>query len=131
MIKGIMNSIKNSFGSNNCQINGSSSTTINGKTYKGNNISINGNKVTIDGVLQTDELGTTITVVVQGNCESIESSSGDITVEGSCRDINTASGDVKVLGDVNGDISTMSGDVDIKGSHSGKIKTMSGDVSYR
>lgn len=107
--------------------------TINGQRIvtNGGSISVIDGKVTIDG--KDVDLGQfkekVINIVVEGNVDSITSSSADITVNGSTGAINTQSGDVKVKGDVAGSVSTMSGDVTVKGKVEGNVKTMSGDIN--
>lgn len=106
---------------------------INGQriTTSGGSISVIDGKVTIDG--KNVDLGQfsekVINIVVEGNVNSITSSSADVTVNGGTGAINTQSGDVKVKGDVTGSVSTMSGDVSVKGKVEGNVKTMSGDIS--
>lgn len=108
---------------------GSSSITIDGKTFTGRNIKIINDKVIVDGVEQEDSLVGPVSVTVNGDAERIETVSGSVEVSGSCSAVKTMSGDVR-CGDVKGDVGTMSGDVTC-GSVSGQIKTMSGDVRMR
>lgn len=106
---------------------------INGKRIvtSGGSISVIDGKVIIDG--NDVDLGQfsekVINIVVEGNVNSITSSSADVTVNGGTGSINTQSGDVKVKGDVAGSVSTMSGDVNVKGKVEGNVKTMSGDIN--
>lgn len=93
-----------------------------------NNVSINGKKVIVDGVVQSGELVGEIHVVVHGDVDSINMGSGDVTAL-NVGGIRTGSGDVKCA-DVYGSINTGSGDV-ICGSVSGSVSTMSGDISQR
>jgi len=106
---------------------GGSSVTIDGRTFTGRNISISGDKVVIDGVEQGGTLVGPISVVVNGNADSVETGSGKVEVSGSAGRVKTMSGDVK-CGAVTGDVGTMSGDVTC-GPISGSVKTMSGDIS--
>lgn len=106
---------------------------INGKkiTTSGGSISVINGKVIIDG--DDVDLGQfkekVINIVVEGNINSVSSSSADVTVNGSSGAVTTSSGDVKVKGDVAGSVTTMSGDVNVKGKVDGSVKTMSGDIS--
>ena len=102
---------------------------INGKSYKGNNVVIVGDKVIIDGVTQDAEIGQTVNIEIEGNVEKIENEVGDITVRGGAGTIKTASGDIS-CGDVGGSVSTMNGDVDC-GNVGGSVSTMNGDISRR
>ena len=105
---------------------GGSSITIDGRTFTGRSVSINGDKVIIDGVEQEGTLVGPISVTVNGNAESVENGSGKVEVTGSVGRVKTMSGDVR-CGDVQGDVGTMSGDVTC-GAISGNVKTMSGDI---
>lgn len=107
------------------------SIVINGNSYSGRNITINNNKVIIDGVVQTfDE--TEINIVINGDVEGgVELSSGDITIGGSVSGkVSTKSGDIRIAGNTTGDVSSMSGDVNC-GSVVGDIRTVTGNVVSR
>ena len=122
-------------GSNKTQITGNQSgtCTINGKTYKGNNISIIDGVIYIDGKIadkSNASLNTTIIVKITGNVDSISTESGDVEVTGHAGKISTGSGDVST-GNCAGAISTGSGDVEINGQVYGSVKTGSGDIRYR
>ena len=102
--------------------------TIGGKTYVGNNISINNNVVKIDG--KVTECGHPYTISVSGDVDKLEVDACEsVTVVGSVQSVKTMSGDVK-CGDVRGGVQTMSGDVDAK-VISGPTTTMSGDITVR
>jgi len=103
------------------------SVTIDGRTFSGRSISITGDKVIVDGVEQLGTLVGPISVVVNGNADSIETTSGKVQVEGSAGRVKTMSGDVR-CGDVQGDVGTMSGNVTC-GAIAGSVKTMSGDIT--
>ncbi len=115
----------------NISMSGSNSVVINGQRFSGSNISINGDKVIIDGK-EVEGIVTEpkITVVVEGNVESIETTSGDVHVNGDVlKYVNTTSGDIEVDGGVGGSVETVSGDVDVKGGVNGNIRTVSGDIN--
>lgn len=102
--------------------------TINGVEYSGNNVSVRGDKIIIDGkeIMSTD-ISTVFNISVEGNVASIDNSSGTVT----CNDagsVSTQSGDVVVSGSVNGNVETMSGDVTVAGHIKGNTETMSGDI---
>lgn len=101
---------------------------INGVTYSGNNISINADKVVVDGEtkIELKEKNITINILsaveeLQANCKSIVAWSGS-----SIGSIRTVSGDVS-CGDVSGSINTISGDVKCK-KINGSVNTISGDI---
>ena len=108
--------------------NNSSYVSINGVEYRGGNISISGDKVIIDGVVQdgTQLIGP-IEVNVFGNIEKLVTSSGDVKVDGGIGNIMTSSGDVEISGNVSGNVQTSSGDVRC-GSIGGNVNTVSGDI---
>lgn len=106
---------------------GGASVSINGQVFSGRkSISIVGDKIVIDGVEQGQSLVGPISVVVNGNAESVETTSGSVEVTGSAGRVKTMSGDVH-CGDVSGDVGTMSGDINCR-TVSGNAKTMSGDI---
>lgn len=130
----IMNSIQ-TFGNNSTIISGdgTSSCTINGKTYTGKSVSIINNVVYVDGKeVDTSYSGKPIivNVVVEGNVESVSTSSGNVEIRGSVTNISTKSGDVSVQKNCIGDISTVSGDIQILGTVYGSCKSTSGDIMH-
>jgi len=104
--------------------------TIDGRDFEGRNITINGDKVVVDGEVQDGSLVGPVYVTVQGDAESVETTSGNVRVDGSCREVKSSSGDI-ICHDVAGDVRTMSGDVEVSGSIGGSASTMSGDVIQR
>lgn len=105
------------------------SVTINGVTYGGRNIQIKQGRVFVDNVYQGADVVGSVTVAVNGFCESASTGSGDIIVNGSANSVVTGSGDVQ-CSDVRGSVSTASGDVSCKAVY-GNISTASGDISKR
>ena len=101
---------------------------VDGREFIGNNVSISGNRITVDGVRQDGELVGDIDVTVLGSVKRIELASGTIKCE-NVGNISTQSGDVD-CNHVTGSVSTMSGDVDC-GDISGNVSTMSGDVTHK
>lgn len=115
--------------------NGVSKVTINGVTriIKGNNISIQNNKIFVDGKEYIDEenidlmSSKIINITINGDIESIDTA-GDLNVIGNCGNIDCA-GSCKIEGDVNGDIDC-AGSCNINGKHIGKIDAC-GSVSIK
>lgn len=109
------------------------SVTINGVSYTGNNIKINGSgEVIVDGVSQTTVESKNISVYVNSeSCGDITTLSGDVVIESGCvvGDIKTVSGDVTCHSTVDGNVNTVSGDVTTFGNIHGNVKTVSGDIS--
>ena len=122
-----------------------SSIIINGKSYIGGSVSVSKNKITIDGTDVTpDTKVVNITVngdvdkvsadycekiIVNGNANTLTTTSGDIECKDVTGDIKVTSGDIE-CGNVGGSIQTVSGDVKAE-NVSGKVTTLSGDIKYR
>ena len=109
--------------------------TVNGKTYNlpNGNVSVIGNIVYCNGKIVTDcdEFDAKeITIIVQGDNNTVSSDGADITVNGNANNVSTKSGDVKISGNAN-EVSTVSGDIEVMGSIHGNCKTVSGDIKPR
>jgi len=104
---------------------------INGKTYRGNNISINNNIVIIDGkrVDEDDQKMINITIY---NIESIKVDvCNSLVVKGTVGgNVETMSGDIDITGEVKGNVTTSSGDVSCGNIH-GDVTTSSGDIKFK
>lgn len=105
------------------------SITVNGTTYTGGSIHINGDQVIIDGVVQSQILTGPISLVVNGDCGDIDAGAGDIKITGNAGKIRTGSGDVE-CGDVSGSVQAGSGDVHCT-TIGGSVQTGSGDIYRR
>lgn len=104
---------------------------INGRTYSGNNIQISNNRVIIDGkdVTGDHKDEKVINISVEGNIESLDVGyCQKISVKGDCGRVKSASGDVKITGNVTGDVSAQSGEIEIGGNVGGSVSTQTGDV---
>lgn len=102
-----------------------SSVTIDGRSFQGRDVIINGDKVTVDGVEQEGNLIGDVNIEVHGDVEHLENDCGKVVARNVKR-INTMSGDIE-CGDVEGSVETMSGDIRC-GTVGGSVSTMSGDV---
>lgn len=101
--------------------------SINGVKYQGNNVSIKGGVVTIDGKSPTPvEDYKTITVVVHGNLQALSLDEGSVKVEGDVGNIKTVNGGVQIKGDVV-NVQTVNGNVDC-GDVSGPVNTINGNI---
>lgn len=100
---------------------------INGVRYEGNNVTVNGDKIIIDGNVVNPEDAKEYHIEVHSDNATVHSDSGKITVHGNADKVNTMSGSVDVGGSVNGNVSTMSGTVR-SGSITGNVSTMSGSI---
>ena len=104
---------------------------INGKVYYGNNVTINNNKVYIDGKLQDTGEDKQINIVVEGDVTELKvDACNEVKILGNSGSISTVSGDVNIKGGVSGNVTTVSGDVSC-GSIGGSVKTVSGDINHR
>ena len=102
---------------------------INGKSYSGRSITINNNKITIDGKDATPEKALQIDIKVEGDIDTLKVDQANIvTVTGQVSSVSTMSGNVKIEGDVSGSVKTMTGDVTCK-QIKGNVSTMSGDIN--
>lgn len=108
-------------------LSSNSSVTINGKTYVGSNITINGNKVSVDGNVVEEAVN--IHINVTGNVEKINIT-GDIEVHGNVGSAKTGAGDIDIIGDVSGDVETGAGDIVIKGNVAGNVETCAGSIHH-
>lgn len=107
--------------------------TVNGVEVSGQNITIEGNQVFVDGKPVEVEQQKQITITINGDCDSVETTSGDVTVSGVAGSVKTMSGDVDVVGSsgIKGSVKTMSGDVSANGTIGGNVSTMSGDIRHK
>lgn len=99
--------------------------TVNGKTYSGNNVSINNGDIYIDGNSVGATQETVINITVNGDIDSLENTCGEVNARNVGK-IKTTSGDIN-CGDVNGNINTVSGDVRCR-AVMGDVETISGDI---
>ena len=98
---------------------------IDGREFKGRNVSISNNKVTIDGVVQDGELQGDVNIQIYGDVDTLDNASGVVTCN-NVGSLKTMSGDVECK-DISGNVKTMSGDVTAQ-SIGGSVDTMSGDI---
>lgn len=113
----------------NAIINGveSNSVTINGKTYKGRNITVTDTNVIIDGK-EVDIADRKVEIIINGNVGDVSTASGKVDVKGDAKSVSTAYGDVKVASSVTNYVDTKSGSIEIGGDVGGNVRTTSGDV---
>jgi len=121
------------------------SINMNGKIYSGRSVSISNNKVIVNGVditpdskiiniiIEGDvdkiEVDYCESVAVNGNAQTIRTTSGDIICKDVKGDVQSTSGDIEA-GNVGGSIQTVSGDINCNDVN-GNVKTLSGDVKYK
>lgn len=121
------------------------SITVNGISYSGSNVNIQGGKVTIDGVvtsgnstkidikvvgnIDTLEVDECVQLNVQGNVHTLQNGSGDVACGDVTGNVQSGSGDIEA-GNIGGNVQTGSGDVDCERIQ-GSVRTGSGDIKYR
>ena len=113
-------------------LNNTSTVTVNGKTYKGNNsvIITSNNKshnVIIDGCIVSTEETFELNVSIEGSCGDINSANGNITVNGNTQDVTTTNGDINITGSTK-NVQTVNGDVRARNIE-GKVNTVNGDIT--
>lgn len=125
------NVIENSFSGNNTVVitSGDSQSIVNGVAVSGNNITVINGVVYADGKKISVGTGKQINIVVNGNAQSINTSTGKVTVNGNVEQVKTTSGDVQAK-NINGDVSTTSGDVEAA-KITGKVSTLSGQINQK
>jgi hypothetical protein len=102
--------------------------TVNGKTYKGNDVYVRNNEIYIDGKMV--DKATTIQITINGNVGEIDNGTGDITINGNVTgNISNDVGDIK-CGNVGGNVSNDVGDIECCNVE-GKASTCVGDVKRK
>ena len=102
---------------------------INGKTYSGNNIVVDNNRVIIDGKDVTDnhKNEVKINITVNGDLEKLKVDVAEtVTVNGNAGSVDVVNGDVK-CGNVKEGVSTVNGDIEA-GYIEGGASTVNGDI---
>lgn len=106
------------------------SVTVNGVTYKGNNISIKNGKVIIDGKTVSEE--TQLTINVEGNVTDLQMGSGDLNIQGNVDGkVAVDSGNIQIGGNVIGNVKSNCGNITVHGTVGGNVKTDCGNISHR
>lgn len=106
---------------------------INGVSYAGNNISVVGNKVIIDGKEQTGSTGDDkiVNITVNGDIHELKvGNAADVIVTGNCEIVSVQNGNVAITGYVGGDVNNVNGDIRC-GSVHGSVKTVNGDIRHK
>ena len=97
----------------------------------GDNIIANNSKIIVDGKVIFDNTNQThkVTIIVEGDCETVKTSLGEVDVKGTAGSVTTSLGDVHIGGAVTGHVDTTLGNVTVlNGNIMGSVKTTLGDV---
>ena len=115
------------------RVKSGSTCVVNGVEVSDQNITVEGNQVFVDGKPVEVEQQKQITITINGDCDYVETTSGDVTVSGVAGSVKTMSGDVDVVGSsgIKGSVKTMSGNVSANGTIGGNVSTMSGDIRHK
>lgn len=90
----------------------SSSITVNGRTFKGNNVSIVNGKITVDGKEVDMPEEKQIHIRIDGDIGSLNLDCGEIEVSGDVGNLVSRCGNVTVGGDVKGEATLNMGDLE-------------------
>ena len=105
--------------------------TINGKTYKGNNVSVINNEVFIDGKRadQTEDTKV-INITIDGKVETLDVDYCDkLEITGDCGNVSSKNGNIQVKGNVSGDVTNKNGNIVCR-DVGGDAETKNGDVIH-
>lgn len=115
---------------NGCNLQIGGSCIINGKEYKGRNVSVVNGKVVIDGNVVSEEQN--VIINIHSSTVRILSSDGNINISDSeVSDCSTTSGNLIIHGDVYGNVETRSGNITISGPVAGSVTSRSGNISHK
>jgi hypothetical protein len=100
---------------------------IGDNVYAGNNVTITGNKVYIDGKDVTPDT-LNVSIVIDAPIDTLQVDyANKIEITGDVKKVETKSGNIRIKGNVSGDVQTSSGDVKCD-AIVGNVRTSSGDV---
>lgn len=116
-----------------CNLGKCSTIVINGRVYKGGNLSVIDGKVFIDGKEQPEENAKIFEIKIVGNVEHLEVGRGNVSIEGNVTGGIKCGGSVDVTGKVEGNVdcggsAEIGGDV-IGNVDAGGSSNISGNVS--
>ena len=104
--------------------------TINGKNYKGKNVSIINNKVYIDGKEATieDNDSKEIKISIEGDIHTLDVDyCEEINISGSCAFATSKNGNFIINGEVRGNVESKNGNIICKGVL-GDVNTKNGNI---
>lgn len=104
---------------------------INGKKYNGNNLTIKGDQVYIDGKLAEDyEDGKNIYITVDGNVDNLEvDNCNDLKITGDAGYVTSKNGNIDIGGNVAGDVINKNGNIKC-GNVGGDVENKNGNVRH-
>ena len=105
--------------------------SINGKTYKGNNVSVINGQVYIDGVKKVASEEKVINITIEGDINELKVDVCDkLEVTGNCHTVNSTNGNIQVKGNVSGDVTNKNGNIICK-EVGGDATTKNGNVIHQ
>lgn len=108
----------------------SSSVSIGGKTFQGDNVSIINGEVFVDGVKQDDvSKQPKIEVIINGNVGDVELSGGNMKCGDVDGDVRVSGGNIDA-GDIEGDVRASGGNINCD-KVGGNVKASGGNVNHR
>ena len=118
------------------QSNGIATISNNGKTLtiKGGDIEIRDNKIFIDGkLISMDAVNkgkdvVYVSVIVEGNCQNLNATHGDVTINGDCHIVTSKNGNIQ-CGNVSQNVNTKNGNIRC-GTVGGDVNTKNGNISH-
>lgn len=96
-------------------ISSGSIVTINDKTYMGDNITMKGRTVIVDGKEQ----------------DSIDNPIINITVDGDVGEVTNSGGEINITGNVTNNVNSSQGNIDVSGNIQGDVRTSQGNISFK
>jgi len=93
--------------------NGQSTMIVNGVKYQGKSISVQGNKVYIDGKEADGMQHPEINITIEGDVKSLDMGTGECTVNGNTHSVESGTGNITINGDVH-EVETSTGDIKAK-----------------
>lgn len=105
---------------------------INGKSYKGNNVTISNGEVWIDGKLADDinKDEKIINITISANIQKLDiDNCNKLEINGNCKDVTSKNGDIKINGSVDGNVNSKNGNI-VCGKVSGDVETKNGNIVH-
>lgn len=109
-----------------------STIQINGVSYSGNNITVESDKIIIDGktIILASELPSLKPIInISGNVESVSTTSGEITVVQNANNVSSTNGNIRIHGNVSHTVKSTNGNISAN-KILGAVSTVNGNIKY-